>query len=153
MRRRTFLYRASSTAGVVSLTGCAMPSMNAEPELDSRATLGRIALRADTERAEQVDLTLVYAPPDDSTTRPVWGNYVAPASGDVVTVSDFEGTPGFYSLTARSVTHDSIEVVSFNSYGNAVGEGPLQFEVVIQWSGDVWASVNGAGESISIPGS
>lgn len=146
MRRRALLRYAVGTVGITSLAGC---STKAE---SSRATLGRILLRADTEQSEQVHLTLVYAPRDDSTERPVWGSYTVPASGETISIEDFEQRPGFYSLTAVSVNHNNYEVESFNSYGDAVSGTELQFEVVIKRSGDVWLNINDAGESISIPG-
>lgn len=146
MRRRTLLGTAVGTLGITSLAGC-----SSSPE-ENRATLDRILLRADTAESEQVHLTLVYAPRDGSDERPVWGQYELPASGDTVSVDDFEQRPGFYSLTAYSETHDTHEVVSFNSYGNAVRDTELQFEVVVKRSGDLWTNLNTAGESISIPG-
>lgn len=50
------------------------------------------------------------------------------------------------------MNHGSHEVASFNSYGDAVSAGELQFEVVVEQSGDVWLNLNDAGETISIPG-
>ncbi|ELZ15762.1 hypothetical protein C478_04639 [Natrinema thermotolerans DSM 11552] len=152
MHRRALLGHTASTAGIVGLAGCALPSTNTGPERSDRATLERIVLETETGQAEQMALTLVYAPRDDSTSRPVWGEYTVPASGKALTVSDFDGAPGVYSLTARSVTHDTVAVVSFNSYGDAVGSGPHQFEVVITGSGDVWTNLNEAGEPVSVPG-
>lgn len=152
MSRRKFLSRTLSTAGIVGLAGCSMSSLNSKSDQEDRATLDRIVLRADTEQTEQLELTLVYAPRDGSTIRPVWGTYDAPASGDIHIVSDFEAAPGFYSLTARSTNHCNAETSSFNSYGNAVSGNALQFEVVVKRTGDVWASSDEAGKSISIPG-
>lgn len=146
MRRRAFLGRAVSLAGVASLAGCSTFTA------DSLATLDQIVLRADTGHIEPLFLTLVYAPRDDSTERPVWGTYEVPASGQTRIVDDFEGSPGFYSLTAYSENHDSEGTISFNSYGDAVGDGPLQFQAVVKRSGSMWTNLSGAGDPISIPG-
>ncbi|WP_435364046.1 hypothetical protein [Haloarchaeobius sp. DYHT-AS-18] len=145
MRRRALLCSLGATA-TAALAGCSTS------DSDAAATLDRILLRSDTGQAEQVSLTLVYAPRDGSTERPIWGTFEAPAAGDPRPIDDFEGAPGFYSLTATSERHHNQAVVSFNSHGGAVGTGPLQFEVVVQESGDGWANLNEAGEDISIPG-
>lgn len=152
MNRRTLLCCTLGTSGIVGLAGCSGAPVNTASNRDGHAPLDRIVCRADTGQAEQVDLTLVYAPRDGSTTRPIWGSYEAPAAGDTRIISDFDGEPGFYSLTARSVNDGSTEISSFNSYGNAVGGDALHFEVVVTRTGDVWVNLNEAGESISIPG-
>lgn len=56
-----------------------------------------------------------------------------PASGETLTLDDFERRPGFGSLTAYSETHDN--------YG-----------VVVKRSGDTWRNLNDDGASIPIPG-
>ena len=128
MHRRTLLGSTAGAAGLAALAGCS------EAKAGSHATLERIVLRSATGRAEPIDLTLVYAPRDDSTERPVWGTYEAPASGETHIVDDLEGAPGVYSLTAVSQNHGS-------------------HEVVVRQSGDGWANPDEAGTEISISGS
>lgn len=146
MRRRALL---SGTLGLVTLSGLAGCSSSSD---EGQATVDRIVLRSDTGQPEQMDLTLVYAPRDGSTERPVWGSYDLPESGDTVIIDDFETGPGFYSLTAHSQTHDNFEVVSTNTLSDAVGNGTLQFEAVIKRSGDVFANLSDTRDTISIPG-
>lgn len=89
MRRRAFLRNAAGIGGIASLAGCSLSAGSSPP------TLSRILLRADTGQSEQVDLTLVYAPRDDSTERPIWGRYEEPASGEVIlsrTLSSVQGS-------------------------------------------------------------
>ncbi len=138
---------AVGTASLATLAGCAAIGAPA----DDGATLDRLVLRTDTGRAERLELYLVYAPPDGSTVQPVRGIYEVPASGEIRVVDDFDGTPGFYSLTAYAPAHESLEIQSFNSYSNAVEDTPLQIEVVIKHTGGVWTNLNDAGASISIP--
>ncbi|WP_458187986.1 hypothetical protein [Haladaptatus sp. NG-WS-4] len=145
--RRTIL--SASAVSLTALAGCtAFGSRNEK----RRATLDRIVVRSDTGDDESPFLTLVYAPRDDSTERPIWGVHEAPASGRERAITDFEGSPGFYSLTAFAENHDNLEIASFNSYGDAVGDTPLQFEVVVEQTGDVWTNVDEAGENITHPG-
>lgn len=99
-----------------------------------------------------MDVTLVYAPRDGSTERPVWGSYDLPESGDTVVVDDFETGPGFYSLTAHSQTHDNLEVVSTNTLRDDGGNDTLQFEAVVKQTGDVFANLSETRDTISIPG-
>ena len=133
---------------MAALAGCSGLGATASdaPKVD------RIVLRSDTGQTERLQLTLVYAPPDGSTERPVREVHDAPASGKPATVTDFDGAPGFYSLTASIENRDSTGVVSCNSYGNAVGTEDLQFEVVVREDGDVWTNLGTAGDGISIPG-
>lgn len=145
MDRRTLLLAGLPAAGMANVAGCASFSV------ENSSTLERIVLRTDTGRSEQIDLTLVYAPRDGSAERPVWGTFEAPASGETTVVADFDGDAGFYSLTAHAQGHDTLEVVSFNSHGDAVGGGSLQFEVVVREGGDVWTNLNDAGSTVSIP--
>jgi hypothetical protein len=146
LSRRAVL--GAGTASLAALAGCS--ALDGREDLPS---LSRIVLRADTGETEQMRLTLVYAPRDGSNRRPIWGTIEVPPE-DVTILEDFENDPGpgFYSLTAVSTSEDNHEVVSFNSHGNAVGDADLQFEVVVQKSGDVWANVADAGDDIDIPG-
>ncbi len=61
-----------------------------------------------------------------------------------------DGRPGIYSLTAHARNHGNYEVVSFDSYSDAIGDEPVQLEVVVKASGDVWANVNRAGQEIAL---
>ncbi|WP_267639753.1 hypothetical protein [Haloarchaeobius amylolyticus] len=146
MRRRALL-SGLTAAATVGLAGCSAM----DDDDDDPATLDRMLLRSDTGEPELLSLTLVYAPRDGSNERPIWGTFEAPAADEPRAVTDFEGDPGFYSLTAVSDRHHTHEVVSFNSHGAAVGAGPLQFEVVVQESGDLWANLGEAGDEVSIP--
>ncbi len=143
--RRTLL--AAGTASLVGLAGCSAAGESSPPTLD------RILLRSDTGETEPVRLTLVHAPEDGSTERPVWKTVEAPADGDAVpVVQGLELGPGFHSLTAAAENHGNHEVGSFNSHGEGVDADDLQFEVVVKGTGDLWLNLNRAGESISIPG-
>lgn len=139
---------ATGAASIASLAGC---SALASDGVDA-ATLDRIVLRSDTGRTERVELTLVYAPRDSATQRPVRGVRAVAGSSELLVVDDFEGDPGFYSLTAASEDHGTHGVYAFNSYGPSVGSAPLQFEVVVRGDGDIWLNLDEAGAEISIPG-
>lgn len=138
---------AAGTASLAALAGCSGFGARASeaPKLD------RVVLRSDTGQTERIELTLVYAPRDGSTERPIRGVYEALASGKPKAVGEFDGAPGFYSLTAAVENRDA-GVVSVNSYGNAVGSEDLQFEVVVREDGGVWTNVGTAGDAISVPG-
>lgn len=139
---------AAGAASVASLAGCA----GLRDAVDDPPALERILLRSDTDAAEQLDLTLVYAPRDGSTRRPIWGSYEAPASGELRVLEDWEPAPGFYSLTAHAEAHDNLEVASINSHGGSVGTDAVQFEVVVKRSGDVWLNIDDVDDTVSIPG-
>ncbi|WP_158059146.1 hypothetical protein [Halorussus halophilus] len=139
---------AAGTASIAALAGCAGfgAKANDTPALD------RVLLRSDTGQVEPVRLTLVYAPPTGSTDRPIWGSHDASSSEEFVPMDDYDETPGFYSLTAYSENHDNGEVVSFNSHADHASGEDVQFEVVVQEGGDVWANVGHTGDDISVPG-
>lgn len=142
--------RAVLATGAVSLASLAGCSALASGE-SGEPHLAKIVLRADTEQTERVVLTLVYAQRDSATNQIVRGVHEIPASRGDFVVSDFEGTPGFYSLTVFSENHNTHGVWSFNSYAPAFNAEPLQFEVVIQRDGGIWINLNEAGSEISIP--
>ncbi|WP_276300025.1 hypothetical protein [Halorussus lipolyticus] len=142
MRRREFLIAGASVAGITSY------SLYKGKDL---ATLDRILIRSDTHKNEQLEITLIYAPQNDSTERPVVGSYVAPATGEIEIIEDFKGNPGIYSLSVYSQNHNNGEVASFNSYGDAVKSSPLQFEIVVKESGDVWANIDETDSGIQLP--
>lgn len=147
--RRALL--TTGTASLVALAGCSGFGAK-KSDADDHAHLSRILLQSGTGKTEPMFLNLVYAPRDDSTAYPVIGTYDAPPAGETRSILDFEGTPGFYSLTALSENHDNTAVVSFNSYGDAVGSDNLQFEIGVKENGDVWSNLGEAGDSIAIPG-
>jgi len=145
LSRRTAL--AAGTASLAAFTGCSSLIGNES----QNSSLDRILLRSDTGQTERVELTLVYAPRDTSTERPVRGIYEAPASGDLNIIDDFDGEPGVYSLTAASETTNDSEVIAFNSYSDSIQANAVQFEVVIKRDGGTYLNVNEAGSSISVP--
>jgi len=93
----------------------------------------------------------VYAPQNDSTEYPIQDTYEITPAKDRHIIDDFAGEPGFYSLTVHSRSNGSIEVASFNSFGDAVGSRPLQYEVVVTRDGGVWVNLGESGDPISIP--
>ncbi|MCG1004124.1 MULTISPECIES: hypothetical protein [Halobacterium] len=137
-------------AGAVSMAGLAGCS-SLTGDNDNDTALDRIVVRSDTGQTERVELTLVYAPRDLATERPIRGVYEAPASGDKLVVDGFEGNPGFYSLTVSPEGGSASEVVAFNSYGPSVESDTVQFEAVIKQDGGIWLNVNEAGSTISVP--
>lgn len=147
MRRRALLAAAGSLGTASTLAGCSTMDDSAA----SKPTLDRVVARSDTGDPEQLRLTLVHAPPEGSTSRPLWGSYDA-AAGEAVTVDSFDLEPGVFSLTAGATRYGNHEVVSFNAAGDAVGDGDVQFEVVVQDTGDVWANINEAGADIALDG-
>jgi len=100
---------------------------------------------------ERVELTLVYAPLDASTDRLLRGVYELPASGSTRTFDDFDGAPGFYSLTVFSEHYTTSEVISTNSSSYEDNAGSIQFEVVIEDDGGLWTNVGEGGSEIEIP--
>lgn len=140
--RRTVL--ATGAVSLAALAGCSTASDDEPPSLE------RVVVRSDTGETERLQLTLVHAPREGSTVRPLRGVHEAPGSDEPRTIDDFEGPPGFYSLTVALDGQN--EVKAFNSYGNAVDSGPLQLEVVVQQTGDLWLNLNEAGDDISVPG-
>lgn len=140
--RRTVL--ATGAVSLAALAGCSTASDDEPPSLE------RVVVRSDTGETERLQLTLVHAPRDGSTVRPLRGVHEAPGSGEPRTIDDFEGEPGFYSLTVA--LDDKSEVKAFNSYGDAVGTGALQLEVVVEQTGGLWLNLNEAGGDVSVPG-
>lgn len=143
----------AGTAILAGFAGCSALGELGENTSDAPATpVDRIVVRSDTGRAETLRLTLVYGPPDGHTERPVWTTVEAPADGDPATVVHGPDTGhGVYSLTAASKRHGNHEVVSFNSRTQE-GADAYQFAIVVQAEGDVWATLDEAGQPISIPG-
>ncbi|MFT4889899.1 MAG: hypothetical protein ACI9YT_000810 [Halobacteriales archaeon] len=145
---------AAGTAALAALAGCSALQIDEErtTQAPPETPLDRIVVRSDTGREEPLRLTLVYGPPDGHTERPVWTTVDAPADGDPATVvQGLDTGPGVYSLTAASARHANHEVVSFNS-PTQPGAGANQFAVVVREGGDVWATLDEAGQPISIPG-
>jgi hypothetical protein len=139
---------------VAALAGCSGLGGLGENTTDAPAEtpVDRIVVRSDTGRTEPLRLTLVYGPPDGNTERPVWTTVEAPADGDPATaVLGPDTGHGVYSLTAASTRHGNHEVVSFNSRAQERADA-YQFAVVVQAEGDVWATLDEAGQPISIPG-
>lgn len=134
---------ATGVASLTSLAGCS------DLESDGAgAPFSRIAARSETEQTERVELILSYAPKDSSVDRLVRDIYEVPASGEQVVVDDFEGTPGFYSLSAFSENHSTHGTYSVNSYSQSVNLDPVQFEVLIEEDGGIWLNLGEAGSEI-----
>lgn len=150
--RRGFV--AAGTAALAGLAGCAalIPGGETTTETPPETPIDRIVVRSDTGRAEPLRLTLVYGPPEGHTERPVWTTVEAPADGDAETAVHGPDTGhGVYSLTAASKRHANHEVVSFNTRTQD-GADAYQFAVVVKEEGGVWATLDEAGQPISIPG-
>lgn len=150
--RRSLLVGGTST--LTALAGCSALSESDDTESPSEtdSPLDRIVVRSDTENSEPLRLTLMYSPPKEHTERPVWTTVDAPADGEPLTaIQDVETGAGVYSFTVASKRHANHEVVSFNSEAKS-GDDEYQFEAVVKENGDVWANLNKAGRSISIPG-
>ena len=138
---------ATGAASIAALTGCTALDGGS----GDRTTLQRVVTRSETGQTERVELTLVYAPRDSSAQQPVRGVHELPASDDTVVIDDFEGTPGFYSLTV-SVENSVVDgVIAFNSYGPAVTGNAVQFEVLIDGQGNLHLNIGEAGSPISMP--
>lgn len=149
--RRALLAGGATALGLLSGCSSAVFPDDTETEEPADPPLDRILVRGDTGETEPIRLTLVYAPPDGHTRRPIWTTVEAPAHGRTIAIAGaLETATGFYSLTAASRRHDNHEVVSFNSR-TLSDEQEVQFEVVVKNTGDVWANRNKAGREISIP--
>lgn len=142
--RRTVL--ATGAVSLASLAGCSAVGRG-----DGDAKFNRIVVKTNTGQKERVELTLTHAKKNTATDRPVRGVHEAPASGGELVVDDFEGTPGFYSLSAFSERHGTHGMYSVNSYGPAVTSDATQFEVLIQEDGGIWLNLGEAGSKISLP--
>ena len=159
--RRALL--GASGATMTALAGCSALSSNDEPNesdpRDAESPLDRIVVRSDTGETEPIRLTLVYAPPEGHTERPVWTTVDAPADGEPSTTRQgFDTGHGVYSLTAASRRYTDHAVISFNSMADASSSieaaltgGSVQFEVVVEDTGGIWVNQGDAGDDISLP--
>lgn len=142
--RRSLL--ATSTTTFALLAGC-----SASGSGDDGVSFERIIVRTETGQMERVELTLSYAPRDSAAERPVRGVFEVPASGEPLVVDAFEGTAGFYCLSAFSERHDTHEMYSVNSYGPSVESTSVQFEVLIREDGGIWLNLGEADSAIEPP--
>lgn len=152
MHRRALLKRAAGVGTLAGLAGCSQfKSQNTSPTTTEPAddVIKRVLLRADTDVEETVDLTLMSVDSDGQKARRLWGNYTAPESDDPVAIEDFDGPPGVYSLTAHSREYNTVET-QFEQ--TTAYEEPLQFEVVVQRHGAIWANLGPVADTITIPG-
>ncbi|CQH64282.1 uncharacterized protein HHUB_4346 (plasmid) [Halobacterium hubeiense] len=144
--RRTVI--TGSVASLLGLSGCSAViggNNNTTPRLET------IRVRNDTDQSIRAEFTLVYAQSNTNPDQPIRRIQEIPSGGKILTIDDFEGTPGFYSLTISPEDSDKTEVIAFNSAGNSVDVENVQFEVVFQQNGGIFVNLDQAGSDITLP--